>query len=209
MQKRTSSPFRRGRRTTAKKRQRIPNKRYRSTTNSTEGTKNLKQHEQKISRSTGHVQKRAQQGHAHRRQVAWMNIRPEQKTIPEKKRKKKIQKGIASSRRRTLSGEVAAGKNKSRRGNAREKGETWMGMQRDYRTNQKRRKKKNMMREFTNSRQGTLSGEIKAWKTKMSRHWPQARWLFTEEGQENLPNRQLRYQRKGKKQIRTKSKRTT
>ena len=114
--KKTSSPFRRGRRTTAKKRRRRPKKRYRATTNSTEGTKNLKQQARKRSRSIGRMQKRAQQGHARRRQGAWPDIRPEQKTIPKKKRKKKIRRGIASSQIRTLSGEVADGKKKSWRG---------------------------------------------------------------------------------------------
>ena len=69
-----------------------------------------------------------------------------------------------------------------------EKGGTWPGMQWDYQTNQKRRKKKNKRRELVNSRKGTLPGEIKVGKTKMSLHWPQARWVFTEEGQDNLPN---------------------
>ena len=108
MQKLTGSPFRRGRRNTAKKWWRIPKKRYRTTMNLTEGTNNAKQHARKRSSATGHVQKIAQQGHAHKRQGAWLNIRTEQKTIPKKKRKKKIQKGIASSRRRILSGGVAA-----------------------------------------------------------------------------------------------------
>ena len=64
MQKLTRSPFRRGRRTKANKRWRRPKKRYRATTNLTEGTKNLKQHAGKRSRSKGHVQKRAHKGHA-------------------------------------------------------------------------------------------------------------------------------------------------
>ena len=45
-------------------RRRIPNKHHRATTNSTEGTKNLKKHAQKKSRLTGRVQKIAQQGNA-------------------------------------------------------------------------------------------------------------------------------------------------
>ena len=88
---------------------------------------------------TGRVQKRAQQGHARIKQGAWPDIIPEQKTIPKKKKKKKILKGIASIQRQTLSGEVADGKKKSRQGHARKKGGTWPGMQRGYRTNQKRR----------------------------------------------------------------------
>ena len=86
----------------AKKRRRIPKKRYRATTNLTEGTKNSKQQARKISCSKGRVQKRAHQWHAHRRQGEWTDIRPEQKTIPKKNSKKKIWKGIASSWQRSI-----------------------------------------------------------------------------------------------------------
>ena len=61
--KQTSSSARRERRTTAKKRRRRPNKYHRATTNSMEGKTNSKKHVQKRLRSTGRVQKRAQQGH--------------------------------------------------------------------------------------------------------------------------------------------------
>ena len=145
------------RRTTSNKRRRRPKKRYRATTNSMKGTKSSKKHTWKRLRSTGSVQKRAQQGHTLRRQGAWPDIRPEYQTIPRKMRKKKIRKGIASSRRQTLSGEVVARKNKARQGHAKKRG-TWPGMKWYYQTNQKSRKKKNTQREFANSRQGTLSG---------------------------------------------------
>ena len=62
------------------------------------GVKNLKKQAWKRPRSTGHVQKRARQGHTCRRQGAWTDIRPEQQTIPRKNRKKKIRNGITSSR---------------------------------------------------------------------------------------------------------------
>ena len=78
--------------------------------NSMEETKNYKQHVQRRSCSTGRVQKRAQQGHTHIKQGARKDKRLEQKAIPKKKRKNKIWKVIASSRKRNLSGEVAAGK---------------------------------------------------------------------------------------------------
>ena len=142
----------RERRTTAKKRWRRPNKHHMATTNLTEGTKNSNKHARKISRSTGRVQKRARQVHARRRQGAWTDIRPEQKTIPRKKRKKKIWKGIANSRRQTLSGEVTYGKKKARLGHARKGRGTWTDMQRDHRTKQKRRKKKNMRQGIAKSR---------------------------------------------------------
>ena len=45
---------------------------------------------------------------------------------------------------------------------------TWMGTQRGYQTSPKRRKKKNKQQEIANILQGTLLGEIKAGKTKMS-----------------------------------------
>ena len=209
MRKITRSSFRSGRRTTTKNWRRRQNKRYRATTNLTEGTKNSKKHARKRSRSKGRVKKREQQGHARRRQGAWPDIKPEQQTIPKKKRKKKIRKGIASSRRRTLSGEVAAEKKKARRSHAWKKGGTCPGMQRDYQTNQKRRNNNKMRREFTNSWKGTILREIKAGKTKMIRHRPQARWLFMEEGQNDLPNRRLRFQRKEIKKCSNKSKSTT
>ena len=60
MQKLTRSPFRRGRRTKANKRWRRPKKRYRATTNLTEGKKNSKKYAQKTSCSTGRVHKRSQ-----------------------------------------------------------------------------------------------------------------------------------------------------
>ena len=81
-------------------------------------------------------------------------------------------------------------------GNAKKGRGTWPGMQQDYQTKQKRRKKKNMRQGIVNSQQGTLLGEIKARKTKMSRRRPQARWGLMEEGQDDLPNRRLRFQRK-------------
>ena len=71
-----------------------------------------------------------------------------------------------------------------------------MGMQEEYLTNQKKRKNNNMWRGISNSCQGTLLGEIKAGKTKMSRRWPQARWGFAEERQGDLPNMRLHCQRK-------------
>ena len=140
------SPLRRRRRNTANNRPRRPNKRYMTTTNLTEGTNNSKQHARKRLHWTGRVQKRAKQGNALISQGSWTGIIPEQKTIPMKKRKKKIWKGIANSRQQTLSGEVTADKKKSRQGYAWKKGGTWPGMQRDYQTNQKRRKKKNTQR---------------------------------------------------------------
>ena len=122
MGKQISSSIRREIRTTAKKRQRRPKKYNRATTNSMEGTTNSKKHAQKISCFTGRVQKRARQGHARRRQVVWPDMQPGQKTIPGKRRKNKIRKGIVSSQRRTLLGEVAAEEKKARRGHARKDG---------------------------------------------------------------------------------------
>ena len=182
MQKLTSSSVRRERRTTEKKRRRIPKKYHRATTNLTEGTKISKKHARKRSRSTRRVQKRVQQGHAIRRQGAWPDIRTEQQTILRKKRKRKIRKRIAGRWRQNLSGEFAAGKKKAQRWHARKGRWTWTGMQRDYQTNHKRKKKKNTRWGIENSRQGTLSGKIKAGQKKMSRRRPQARWGFTEEG---------------------------
>ena len=57
-------------------------------------------------------------------------------------------------------------------------------------------KKKKTRQGIANSRKGTLSGEIKAGKTKILRRRPQACWGFTEERQEDLQNRQLRCQRR-------------
>ena len=96
------------------------------------GGDKLEEDAQKRSRSIGRVQKRAWRGHACRRQGAWPYIIPKQQMIPRKRRKKKIRKGLTSSRRRTLSGEVAYSQ--------KEQG-TWPGMKRDYQTNQKRRRK--------------------------------------------------------------------
>ena len=87
MQKQTSSPFSKGRSTTVKKHWRRPQKCYRATKNSTEGTKNPKQRARKRLSSTGRVQKRAQQGDARRKQGSWPDIRLEQKRISKKKRK--------------------------------------------------------------------------------------------------------------------------
>ena len=58
--------------------------------------KDSKQHARKRSSSTGHVQKGAQKGNFYIRQGAWPDIIPEQKTIPKKKKKKKIWRRIAS-----------------------------------------------------------------------------------------------------------------
>ena len=88
---------------------RRPKKHHGATTKLTEGTKNLKKHARKILRSIGRVQKRTRQGNSCRSQGVWPDIRPEHQTIPRKRRKKKIWKGIASSRKQTLLGEVTAG----------------------------------------------------------------------------------------------------
>ena len=103
-------------------------------------------------------------------------------------------KGIASSRRRTLSWEVAAGKKKSQQGQAGKGRETWLGIKRGLQTIPRRIKKKNMKQGIANSWQGTLSGEIKAGKTKMCQRRPQALWGFTEDHQGDLLNRRLRCQ---------------
>ena len=100
-------------------------------------------------------------------------------------------KGIASSRRRTLSWEVAAGKKKSQQGQAGKGRETWLGIKRGLQTIPRRIKKKNMKQGIANSWQGTLSGEIKAGKTKMRQRCPQERWGFKKERREDLQNRQL------------------
>ena len=132
MRKQTNSSFRRARRNTEKKRQRIPKKHNRETTNSMEGRKNLKKHARKRSCLTGRIQKRVRQWHALRRQGSWPDIRLEQKTIPKKCRKKKFRKGIASSRQQTLLGDVAVGKKKAPRGHAPKGQGTWPGMQQDF-----------------------------------------------------------------------------
>ena len=110
MQKQTSSLFRRARRTTAKKRWSRPKKHHRATTNSTKETNNLKEHVGKRLRLTRREQKRERQRYTSRRQAAWPDTRPEQQTIPRKRKNNKFQKEIASSQRQTLLGEVAAGK---------------------------------------------------------------------------------------------------
>ena len=127
--KRTSSSVGRERRTAAKKRRRKPKKHHMASTNSTEGTTNSKKKARKRSRSAGRVQKKARQGHAHRRQGAWTDIKPEQQTILRKRSTKKIRKVITSSWRRTLLGEVAAKEKKARREHARKGRVTWPGMQ--------------------------------------------------------------------------------
>ena len=58
-----------------------------------------------------------------RRQGAWPDIRPDQKTISKKKRKKKTRKGTKSSWQRTLLGEVADGKKIAARARLKKKGE--------------------------------------------------------------------------------------
>ena len=110
MVKQTSLSVRRLRGTTAKKRQRRPNKHHRATTNLTERTKHSKKHMRKRSCSKRRAQRRAQQGHAHIGQGTWTGTQQEQKKIPRRRRKKRICKAIASSQQQNLSWEVTAGK---------------------------------------------------------------------------------------------------
>ena len=87
------------------------------------GENNSKKHARKRSRSTGLVLKRAQQGHARRRQGAWPDIRPEQKTIPRKRRKKKIGRELQQPSTNPIGGscgweqEIAARARSERAGN--------------------------------------------------------------------------------------------
>ena len=115
----------RARRTKSKKRRRVQKKNHRATTNLTERMTNWKKRVRKRTRLTRHAQNRAQHRHDCRDQGTWPDIRSEQQT----RRKKKIRKGTASSRRRTLLGEVTAGKKKARQGHAQKGQRTWPGMQ--------------------------------------------------------------------------------
>ena len=180
------------RRTKAKKRRRALQPCHRATINLTERTKNSRKHDRKITLSTQRTQKRAQRGHARRGQGTWPGMQQEQLTSSRMIKKKKMRKGIASSRQRTPSGGVTAGQNRAQQGHTRKGRGTWPGMQRGWQTIPRRMKNKKTRQGIANSRRETLSGEVTAGETKMRQRWPQARWGFPEERQEDLQNRQLR-----------------
>ena len=141
------------------------------------------------------MQNRARRGQARRGRGTWLGMLQKRQTGLRRRKNNKMWKAIESSRRGTLSGEVTAGQKRSQRGHVHKGQGAWRGMQRGWQAIPSRMKKNRMRQGITNSRQGTLSGEVTAGENKILQRRPQARWGFPEERQEDLQNRQLRCQR--------------